>query len=221
MVIDGQQRITTLFILLKAIYDKAVEMGENRLIDELNDYLYNRNCEEEFKLKLKPIKGDILSQERWNEEAIKARARNLSERVMAIFYYPEPTERIERNYSNEKYTLDDLEIMTGRRPTSMSIVGEIFEVESFSEMLIKTMNWLGDMDIKLMNRLAENDFRISQAEKTYISYDESKLRRAKELGDTGIFFEINLSARNILQFIKELLECYGLDRDDFYFTIQE
>lgn len=58
LVIDGQQRITTIYLLLKALYDIAEENGETGIIPEVKDILFNRNCDEAFKIKLKPIKTD-------------------------------------------------------------------------------------------------------------------------------------------------------------------
>ena len=58
IVIDGQQRLTTTMILLKALYDLAEKQEENSIMDDINDYLKNRNCPEEYKIKLKPIKTD-------------------------------------------------------------------------------------------------------------------------------------------------------------------
>ena len=80
---------------------------------------------------------------------------------------------------------------------------------------------LSDLDIKIMARLANTNFKIKYADRTYITNDENLLRRPKEIGNTGIYYETNLSAKNILQFIKELLDRYGLDREDFYFTIEK
>lgn len=58
-VIDGQQRITTMMILLKALLD-AAEGIDDICKAEINDsYLHNKYCEnEDFKIKLKPIKSD-------------------------------------------------------------------------------------------------------------------------------------------------------------------
>lgn len=58
-VIDGQQRITTMMILLKALLD-AADGIDDVCKAEINDsYLHNKYCEkEEFKIKLKPIKSD-------------------------------------------------------------------------------------------------------------------------------------------------------------------
>lgn len=59
IVIDGQQRLTTMMILLKALYDVATEKGEDDCAEEINDdYLHNNHCAEEFKVKLKPVKTD-------------------------------------------------------------------------------------------------------------------------------------------------------------------
>ena len=57
-IIDGQQRLTTIMILLKALHDLAEELGEKVVVSDINDYLQNRNCIEEYKVKLKPIKTD-------------------------------------------------------------------------------------------------------------------------------------------------------------------
>ncbi|RHB42004.1 DUF262 domain-containing protein [Enterocloster aldenensis] len=58
-IIDGQQRLTTMMILLKALAD-AAEGVDNICKSEINDsYIHNKYCEiEEFKVKLKPIKSD-------------------------------------------------------------------------------------------------------------------------------------------------------------------
>jgi hypothetical protein len=58
LVIDGQQRLTTLYILLKALYDFAKDEKINSIYNEIEEYIYNRRCPEEFKIKLKPIQTD-------------------------------------------------------------------------------------------------------------------------------------------------------------------
>ena len=60
LVIDGQQRITSTMLLLKALYDVADEMNDMKIKTRIEDYLFNRNCEESFRLKLKPIKNDDM-----------------------------------------------------------------------------------------------------------------------------------------------------------------
>ena len=57
LIIDGQQRITTVYILLKALLDMA-KGNSNRVESEINDVMFNRNCDEEYKVKLKPVQTD-------------------------------------------------------------------------------------------------------------------------------------------------------------------
>lgn len=58
IIIDGQQRLTTVMILLKALYDIAETNGDDSTMSDIQDYLQNRNCQEDYKIKLKPIKSD-------------------------------------------------------------------------------------------------------------------------------------------------------------------
>lgn len=61
IIIDGQQRFTTLYILLKALADSATDEDEK---DSLEKYLYNEDkfkrygIDDKSKLKLKPVKTD-------------------------------------------------------------------------------------------------------------------------------------------------------------------
>ena len=43
------------------------------------------------------------------------------------------------------------------------------------------------------------------------THDAEKLRKAVEIYETGIFFESNLSANNIISFLKSLLDVFELD----------
>ncbi|MCD7918901.1 MAG: DUF262 domain-containing protein [Clostridiales bacterium] len=55
-VIDGQQRLTTIMILLKAIVDSCDD--EELKEDIVETYLINRRCSEKLRIKLKPMKSD-------------------------------------------------------------------------------------------------------------------------------------------------------------------
>lgn len=57
LIIDGQQRLTTVYILLKALYDAAKGVSV-RIEAEIEEVMFNRRCDEKYKLKLKPVKTD-------------------------------------------------------------------------------------------------------------------------------------------------------------------
>lgn len=58
LIIDGQQRITTLILLIKALRDTAIKYGNARVKNDAEECLFNTNCDEVNRLKLKPIKKD-------------------------------------------------------------------------------------------------------------------------------------------------------------------
>ena len=58
IIIDGQQRLTTLMLILKALSVVAESVGVDCYHEIEEQYLHNKYCDEEFKVKLKPIKSD-------------------------------------------------------------------------------------------------------------------------------------------------------------------
>lgn len=58
IIIDGQQRLTTLMLMLKALSVVAESVGDDCYHEIEEQYLHNKYCDEEFKVKLKPIKSD-------------------------------------------------------------------------------------------------------------------------------------------------------------------
>lgn len=58
IIIDGQQRLTTLMLILKALSVVAKNAGDECYHEIEEQYLHNKYCDEEFKVKLKPIKSD-------------------------------------------------------------------------------------------------------------------------------------------------------------------
>ena len=58
VIIDGQQRLTTLMLALKALAVVAENAGDNCYHEIEEQYLHNKYCDEEFKVKLKLIKSD-------------------------------------------------------------------------------------------------------------------------------------------------------------------
>ena len=61
VIIDGQQRLTTIYILIKALIDVAETDGEKAILKSVlfnEDKFKKYNIDESSKLKLKPIKSD-------------------------------------------------------------------------------------------------------------------------------------------------------------------
>ncbi|MBI1849638.1 MAG: DUF4268 domain-containing protein [Planctomycetes bacterium] len=58
LLIDGQQRLTTLIILLILVRDQARNVGESKLADKIQDLITNRHEEGHDRYKLLPTQGD-------------------------------------------------------------------------------------------------------------------------------------------------------------------
>lgn len=57
-VVDGQQRLTTISILLKAIQDKYKELNEDDVVKNINEYLYSKVLRKGERIKLELGKSD-------------------------------------------------------------------------------------------------------------------------------------------------------------------
>lgn len=62
LLIDGQQRLTTLLVLLTLIRDRARDMGSVRLADRIGDLITNRHEDGNDHYKLLPTQGDNLQE---------------------------------------------------------------------------------------------------------------------------------------------------------------
>ena len=62
LIIDGQQRLTTITLLLQALRDLCGE-NDQRTADMIESFLTNKYSTDEYKIKLKPIKSDNIQYE--------------------------------------------------------------------------------------------------------------------------------------------------------------
>lgn len=62
LLIDGQQRLTTLFVLLAQVRDKAIASGAPKLADKIKDLILNRHDEGNDHYKLLPTQGDSAAE---------------------------------------------------------------------------------------------------------------------------------------------------------------
>ncbi len=88
-------------------------------------------------------------------------------------------------------------------------------------MLTKFIGVAYDLDTELFTDLATHNYSIPNATRVYITNDNRQLRKAKQIDNSGIYYEANLSANNIISFIKDLLLKMSLDTEDFSFSLSE
>ena len=110
---------------------------------------------------------------------------------------------------------------TRTKPSYFVFLGTKVSVKSYADMLIKFMDILYDLDNATLNKLANENYKLPNATRVYITNDSSVLRKSAELQETGIYVEINLSANNIISFMKNLLDIYELDFAELIISVEK
>ncbi len=166
------------------------------------------------------LNKEVLSAESWNESSILNRARALSDILIREFDYVEMHSDVSE--ANElSFGVNSGMDFSNTRPEGFLFTGEYTKVSSWVDLLTKFINLAYELNTEIFSDLAKADYSIPNADRAYISNDERKLRKAKQINNSGIFFETNLSSNNIISFIKDLLTKMSLDADDFSFSLSE
>lgn len=166
------------------------------------------------------LNKDVVSAKCWNEKTIVNRAKRLSQILRDEFCY------IDLHSDNDKnnellYNLNTEYDFSNTKPYEMVFIGEHTRVKNWVDLLYTVMSTAYDLYPDTIKELASNDYKISGAKNPYMSHDERKLRKAKQISSTGIYYETNLSANNIVVFLKGLLMKLQLSTDDISFSLTE
>lgn len=166
------------------------------------------------------LNRDVLSAEIWNENSILNRAENLADILIRIFVYVDlhgtSTDKNELSFGVNS----DMDF-SNTKPGGFSFIGEYTAVTSWVDLLTRFIDIAYDLDVDLLTDLANRDYSIINADRVYISHDERKLRRAKQIKNSGIYYETNLSANNVISFIRDLLSKMDIDADEFGFSLSD
>lgn len=170
----------------------------------------------------KILNEDIINANKWNEAAILNRAKRLSKIILEIFNYKKVETNLNPIGSDEFISLEpDLDLRY-TKPYKFIFCGEETSVNNkYVEMLEKFINLLYEIQPELFDILAKNEYKIPNAREVYIGYDSSKIRNAKKINKIDIFYETNLSANCIINFIMDLMKKSELEVEDFKFAIKK
>jgi hypothetical protein len=157
------------------------------------------------------LNKDIFSQEVWNDKSIMQRADRLSTLSLRLFPIDKGNIATTQSKVDRKITLDSSIDFTGTKIRGCLFIGENITVNTYAALLVAIMDRLYQLDDTFIENLADSKFKPAGAARIYISRDASDFRRSSELGDRGIFYEINLSANNIISFLRSIFEVYELD----------
>ena len=207
------------------VYDTYLHTLGNLTITGHNSELGTKPFSDKKKIikdnsKANILNREVLSADHWNEDAILKRAKVLSGVLIKEFEYisiqSESTEINELCFGVNS----DMDF-TSTKPDGFAFIGEYIKVSNWADLLTKFISVAYDLDSDILADLAANNYSIPYATSVYISNDARQLRKAKQINNSGIFFETNLSANSIVSFIKDLLVQLHLDVDDFCFSLSE
>lgn len=208
-----------------SVYEQYLHTLGNLTITGHNSELGTKSFAEKKKIiqdnsKANVLNKEVLSVDVWNEEAIVNRATILADILIVEFKY----EDIHSDYVEQDeigfYVDSDLDF-ANTKPDGFTFVGEFTKVSSWADLLTRFINLAYDLDVQLFGELAESDYRIPNASRVYITNDKRNLRKAKQIENSSIYYECNLSANNIISFVKDLLIKMNLEVDDFSFSLSE
>ncbi|MCH5178088.1 MAG: DUF262 domain-containing protein [Prevotellaceae bacterium] len=158
------------------------------------DYNYKRNIYANSHIELNKYFAKIAV---WNREQILTRSNILAEKAMQIWPY----------FGDSNAIIPEEKEVTGSSPRSLEILGEIFAVKNWRDVLEITLNTLADLE-------ADKFMCIAQQLPTYISKDQRKFRAIRQLNN-GYYIEVNQSANSIYRVCTKALQIVGLTPDDW------
>ncbi len=161
---------------------------------ELSNSSFKRKCEI-YKDSHLEMNKYFLNMENWTEIEMKKRVSVLAEKVLTI--YP---------YFGETISGYQLESVTGTKPYSLIVLGQEFNVNSWTDVLFHTLQVVSDL-VPDKLELIENDYPSLLGRRT-------NFRRPKELAN-GYYYETNLSAGHIYNFCKQLVNIMELSQDEW------
>lgn len=207
------------------IHDRYLHNIGNLSLSGDNIQLGNKSFEEKKQIlkeksRLK-LNQSFVESHSWGEEEINQRANFLFAEAQNLWKYPKELvlELELKNDDKEFYTLDDEVDVTNTKPLYFEFLGEKVKVNSWSELFLKTMEKLVELDTSIAQSLLSDD-DLSGKKQRIISCSEGNVRKPFKLKD-NFFIETNLSAKSIMNYTKLICEKFGLSGDDFVYAVLE
>ena len=179
LIIDGQQRITTIYILLKALYEESKGIS-TLVVEEIQEVMFNRHCDEKYKIKLKPVKTD-------NEQLVYLIENNIEKM--------DRNSNIYKNYIVFKKLIES-SLNSGLEPND--ILTGIKKLEVVEIILDKLQ---GDEPQKIFESINSTGLELSLADliRNYLLMDDDNQDELYE--DYWIEIERNVGYRNLGDFV--------------------
>ncbi|MEA5616487.1 DUF262 domain-containing protein [Cronbergia sp. UHCC 0137] len=137
------------------------------------------------------------NQETWKREDIEKRSLYLAERILQIWPY----------FGKENHVNQPKSKFTGTKPKQIKIFTQEYAVKTWRDVLETTLNVIADLEPDKFKDIMEQFPR-------FISTDEKEFRDTRKL-ESGVFVNVNLSARDINTFCIKAIETAEISLEDW------
>ncbi len=138
----------------------------------------------------------------WRKAEIEKRSEMLAKKALEIWSY----------FGQEKTAVLNSGDVTGTIPTEITILGEKIEVQTWRDVLEKTLN-------KVAERETDGFETVAKTFPRFITKERGKLREARQL-QNGYFVEVNLGAKQIQRVCLQVLDSIGISSEDWSVTVK-
>ncbi|MGD9655051.1 MAG: DUF262 domain-containing protein [Sulfuricurvum sp.] len=207
------------------IHDRYLHNIGNLSLSGDNTQLGNRSFEEKKQIlneksRLK-LNQYFINAKSWDDTEINTRADVLFNDAKILWNYPKELDlKIDFQDTNKEfYSLDDDIDITGKKPLYFELFNEKHVVKSWSDLYVTSVKILVEYDWNIAKSLLLDD-DFSGKKQRIISSNEEDCRKAYKIRD-NYFIETNLSANAIMTYVKLICEKFGLNSNDFIYTIKD
>jgi len=159
-----------------------------------DDFVTKKKILDESHLEMNVYFADI---HKWTRVEIENRADILAKKALEIWSY----------FGQENSSPTDIQEVTGTTPTALRILGQNFQVNSWRDVMEKTLNVIAYFEPEKFEIIAHNFSR-------YVGKDKNKFRAIRKL-ENDYFIEVNLSAQSIQRLCYQAMETIELASDEW------
>lgn len=190
------------------IYDKYLHCLGNITLSGYNSELSNASFNEKqsvYALSNICITKSIVQYNHWGEAEILKRGEILIEDIKKIWACPDMINNTNSEVDiRTEFDFTEEVNVTGRTPTELEIIGEIFSVNSWRDFVKKVCEFLYEYDAQVFRSLTKhNDFRGKSIR--IIDDNDSNMRSPLKIAE-GLYIETKRSANDLLNYCKLIIE---------------
>lgn len=186
----------------KQVHEEYLDTIGNLTLTAHNSELSNHNFQEKKKI-LTQSKLEINKYfegvNQWTKEEIEKRAEFLAKQALKVWSY----------FGTDSQDTQNMTGVTGTTPTKLVILGENYQVQSWIDVMEKTVEAICELDPE------ENTAMLLRNYSYYVGTREDFAEKIRPISKFNIFINRNLSVESIYRFCQRIIEKAGLSSEDW------